>query len=223
MDTEEVFQVTAARAKAIAEAEREREGRQDIADDAIIGEEEFDDDPEVANCLLSASEIEVKEKIWVTHNHDWLRRQQEMLLNKQMEDAMGKKKRKGNKRGAKSASEHATPASTPAEAAQRLLAKKNSKPAFSRHINYERLKQIYNVGDEDEESSTKDDEEEEKVVEDAVAGAEEEEEDEEEEEEEEDEEIYEDDDIVYASEEEVADEDDVDYDRMGLEGTGYID
>jgi transcription factor IIIB subunit 2 len=229
VSVDEVFEVTAARAKAIAEAEREREGRQDIPEDAIIGEDEFDDDPEVANCLLSSAEIEVKEKIWVTHNHDWLRRQQEMLLDKAMEEAIGKKKRKKAMRGAKSASEYDTPASTPAEAAQRMLAKKNGKAAFSRHINYDKLQQIYSYGDlkppnaskDDEEEEDEEEEETEKVATNATAGAE----DEEDEDEDEDEEEVIDDDFDDAGPPRASDfeEDDVDLDEVALGGNSYFD
>ncbi|KAK5220232.1 transcription factor TFIIIB subunit brf1, partial [Cryomyces antarcticus] len=50
---------------------------------------EFDNDPEVRNCLLSAAEIAIKERIWVTHNEDWLRAQQAKILKQQLEEAEG--------------------------------------------------------------------------------------------------------------------------------------
>ncbi|RYG94490.1 MAG: hypothetical protein EON58_16120, partial [Alphaproteobacteria bacterium] len=38
-----------------------------------IGEDEFDDDPDVASCILGPEEVRIKERIWVTENEDWLR------------------------------------------------------------------------------------------------------------------------------------------------------
>jgi transcription initiation factor TFIIIB Brf1 subunit/transcription initiation factor TFIIB len=35
---------------------------------------DLDDDPEVSSCILSQEEIDIKERIWVTENADWLRK-----------------------------------------------------------------------------------------------------------------------------------------------------
>lgn len=43
---------------------------------------EFDSDPEVANCLLSAPEADIKERIWVHENKDYLRTQQAKALKR---------------------------------------------------------------------------------------------------------------------------------------------
>jgi transcription factor IIIB subunit 2 len=97
----------------------------------------------------------VKEKIWVTHNHDWLRLQQERILDKAMEDAMGKKKRQQKRKGGQSSMTNESPASTPAEASQRMLQRKNTRPAFSRHINYEKLKKIYGLPEDEDSNKSK--------------------------------------------------------------------
>jgi transcription factor IIIB subunit 2 len=162
LGVEERFQMTEARAKALAEAEQARRrggGSSKVADGKDIAEDEFADDPEVTNCLLSQEEVDVKEKIWVTHNHDWLRREQERLLDKAMDEALGKTKRKkrvkrrrGDQADGEEGAESESPASTPAEASQRMLQRRNVRPAFSRHINYEKLQAIYRVGDGREES-----------------------------------------------------------------------
>lgn len=44
----------------------------DVPMDPDIDPNEFDDDPEVANCLLDEEESRAKEMIWVTENKDWL-------------------------------------------------------------------------------------------------------------------------------------------------------
>ena len=166
LGTEDRFQVTEARAKALAEVEQARRrsggGPSTVPNGKEIGEDEFADDPEVANCLLTQEEIAVKEKIWVTHNHDWLRREQERLLDKAMDEARGKTKRKKRAKrrrpgqaggNGEEGDGSESPASTPAEASQRMLQRRNVRPAFSRHINYDKLQAIYRMGDGRDESS----------------------------------------------------------------------
>lgn len=112
-----------------------------------IGEDEFADDPEVANCLLSEVEQAIKERIWVTHNEDWLRAQQAKLFKKTLEEAAGggarKQKRPRNKgrMGDGSVLEGGSPVDSPAEANRRMLEKRSK--GFSKHINYEKLNEIY--------------------------------------------------------------------------------
>jgi transcription factor IIIB subunit 2 len=138
-----------ARKKLEAEMERLPEKVTSNLDGVTIAEDEFESDPEVANCLLTPDEVEVKEKIWVTHNYAWLRLQQERMLDKAMEEASGKKTKRQNRRKSRQSSmANDSPASTPAEASQRMLERRNIRPAFSRHINYEKLKKIYGLGDE---------------------------------------------------------------------------
>ncbi len=90
--------------------------------------------------------------------------------------------------------EDESPASTPAEASQRMLQRRNVRPAFSRHINYDKLQAIYRMGDGDSRESSEpastragsvfgderpqsaaavDDEEDEEVASDAEAGTDE--------------------------------------------------
>jgi transcription factor IIIB 90 kDa subunit len=147
------YDSTLVRARAAAEVAKSR--LSSALDNEVIGEDEFEDDPEVANCLLSAEEIEQKEKYWVSHNHEWLRLQQEIMLDKAMEEAAGKKKRQAKRKARSSSQADDTPASTPAEASHRMLEKKNIRPAFSRHINYEKLKKIYGLGDEDDANNSR--------------------------------------------------------------------
>ena len=118
----------------------------------IIEENEFADDPEVSNCLLNEDEMVIKERIWVTHNEDWLRTQQERILKKALTEASGKnqqkkprKKRTYRRGDGSSVTDGGTPAESPAEASQRMLNRYGRK-GFSKHINYERLNQIYRGG-----------------------------------------------------------------------------
>lgn len=152
-----IFVETEARAQALANQIR---GPSTVSEEEIIGEEEFVDDPEVMNCVLSPAEVAIKEKIWVTHNEDWLREQQAKLLKKMMEDANGgpKKKQRRTKqpRMGDGSLLEGTPASSPAEAMHKMLQKRSK--GFSRHINYEKLNQIYkNITDQDNGAATSSD------------------------------------------------------------------
>lgn len=113
-----------------------------------IEEDEFEDDPDVANCILAPDEVRRKELIWITENEDWLRAQQLKLLQAELEAAEDKpkkpkQKRKHHQMGDGSVLE-GQPAASAAEAAHKML-KKRSKQ-FSNHINYDRLKELFPGG-----------------------------------------------------------------------------
>ncbi|KAK0337059.1 transcription factor TFIIIB subunit brf1 [Friedmanniomyces endolithicus] len=117
-------------------------------------EAEFENDPEVANCLLSETEAMCKERIWIHHNEDWLRAQHEKELLKKIAELTnggkvpgkrsGKTGKKRTKLGDRSVLENAeTPIETPADAASAML-KKRAPAAFSKYVNYEMLERVYN-------------------------------------------------------------------------------
>lgn len=119
-----------------------------VNDSPDIDEDEFDDDPDVANCILGPEEVRRKELIWITENEEWLRAQQKKLLEAELEAAEDKpkkpkQKRKHNRMGDGSVLE-GQPAASAAEAAHKML-KKRSKQ-FSNHINYDRLKELFPGG-----------------------------------------------------------------------------
>ena len=147
---ETVFEEFQARAKALADSLRGKSNPAPpvnaISNDQNIDEEEFEDDPEVANCLLSEAERKIKERIWVTYNEDWLRSQQAKALKKALDEANGttkklKRKRPKGRMGDGSVLEGGTPVQSPADANQRMLQKRSK--GFSKHINYEKLNEIY--------------------------------------------------------------------------------
>ena len=49
--------------------------------------EEFDSDEDVATCLLSEAETRIKERVWVTMNADWLRKDHAKRIRKELRDA----------------------------------------------------------------------------------------------------------------------------------------
>jgi transcription factor IIIB subunit 2 len=110
-----------------------------------IGEDEFEDDLDVANCILGPEEVRIKERIWVTENGDWLRAQQVKLLEAELEAAQDKpkkpkQKRKHHQMGDGSVLE-GQPAASAAEAAHKMLKKRGK--AFSNHLNYDRLNALF--------------------------------------------------------------------------------
>lgn len=121
-----------------------------IPDTEIIGEDEFADDPEVQNALLTEAQVKVKEQIWVAHNEDWLRSQQTKQLKRALDEAEGKtkdkmKRKKRGRMGDGSVLEGGTPVESPADANRRMLEKRAPKQ-FSQRINYAALGAIYNRG-----------------------------------------------------------------------------
>lgn len=127
------------------------EPRAPISDDPELSESEFAYDPEVMNCILTTTEIEVKERIWTHENADWLRGQQQKRLKLQMDEANGttrtivKRNRRRGRMGDMRAyregddDEDGPAASTPAEAAMKMLKKRG----YSKKINYDALKKLY--------------------------------------------------------------------------------
>lgn len=127
--------------------------RRPIPSSETISEEEYASDPEVINCLLTPAEFAIKERIWTHENRDFLREQQNKLMRQQLAEANGtarpvlKRQRRRGRMGDMSAyrdgdgadDDGGQIASSPAEAAMKMLKKR----AFSKKINYEMLKEIY--------------------------------------------------------------------------------
>ncbi|PGH06060.1 hypothetical protein AJ80_08228 [Polytolypa hystricis UAMH7299] len=137
-----------------------------IPESEEIGDDEFDSDPEVRYCLLSPAEVEIKERIWVHENKDYLRTQQAKAIKRALaeEESPGhvprrpRKRRKGRMgdirylEGGEGEGEGdgdgktSTRASTPAEATRRMLERRG----FSKKINYRLLEEMYEDGTDKE-------------------------------------------------------------------------
>ena len=116
-----------------------------------IAEDEFEDDPDVANCILGPLEVRRKEAVWITENEDWLREQQKKILEAELEAAQDKPKKPKQKRrhyqmGDGSILE-GQPAASAAEAAHKMLKKRAAKH-FSNYINYDKLKALFPGGND---------------------------------------------------------------------------
>ncbi|KAF2815047.1 uncharacterized protein BDZ99DRAFT_566949 [Mytilinidion resinicola] len=143
LDDGEIDEVAVlARAEALATRLR---GPSTVSNEEDLDDAEFDDDPEVARCVLSAEEVALKEKIWVTKNEDWLRDRQAKMLKKSLEQASGGPKKKQQRRKHAQMGDGSvlggTPASSPAEAVGKMLNQRTK--GFSKFVNYENLKRLY--------------------------------------------------------------------------------
>lgn len=135
--------------------------RKHVSDSMEIDEAEFESDPEVRNCLLAPAEVEIKERIWVTENKDFLRAQQAKALKRALTEATrpgtGKprKRRRGRLgdvtylEGGDDGDGQSSRASTPAEATRRMLEHRG----FSKKINYRLLETLF--GDDDADNKAK--------------------------------------------------------------------
>ncbi|ORY17786.1 hypothetical protein BCR34DRAFT_554849 [Clohesyomyces aquaticus] len=111
-----------------------------------LDDDEFDEDPDVKDCLLSEEESRVKERMWVTENLEWLRTQQKKNLEKALEEASGKPKKKQIRKSTRMGDGSllaGRPAATPADAVKTMLEKRGVKNTFSEFINYDRLNEVY--------------------------------------------------------------------------------
>ncbi|KAH7329927.1 hypothetical protein BKA65DRAFT_607678 [Rhexocercosporidium sp. MPI-PUGE-AT-0058] len=118
----------------MAVAEQENPPRE-ISMDVHIGEDEFADDPEVQNCLLSAADVSRKEKVWVNANKDWLRKQQLKLWAKKEAENGPPKARRNRKKKPRIGEGQTSAASSPGEAAVNALKLRS----FSKKINYDAI------------------------------------------------------------------------------------
>ena len=112
----------------------------DISMSVDIGEDEFADDPEVRNCLLSPEEARIKETIWVNQNKEWLRKHQEKVFRRKVEAERPKQTRRRKKR-ARMGEGQTSPASSAAEAAIGVAKDR----AWSRRINYDAIRNIFDI------------------------------------------------------------------------------
>ncbi|KAG6041432.1 hypothetical protein E4U41_004282 [Claviceps citrina] len=107
-----------------------------------VTEDEFADDPEVINCLLSPDEARIKELIWVNQNKDWLRQHQEKVFRKKVEADRPKQTRRRRKQ-ARMGEGQTSPANSAAEAAINVAKDR----AWSKRINYDAIRSIFDVAD----------------------------------------------------------------------------
>lgn len=119
---------------------RQQRPLKEVSMAADVTEDEFADDPEVINCLLSPDEARIKEMIWVNQNKEWLRQHQEKVFRRKMEAERPKQTRKRRKR-ARMGEGQTSPASSAAEAAIGVAKDR----AWSKRINYDAIRSIFDV------------------------------------------------------------------------------
>lgn len=107
-----------------------------LIDAPDVTEDEFADDLEVLNCLLTEKERKVKERLWLNQNKDWLREQQEKEYK--AKTAPPKKPRK-NPRKPRIGEGQLTPASSAGDAAVDAA----KRLQFSSRVDYSRLQNMF--------------------------------------------------------------------------------
>ncbi|KAL4897253.1 hypothetical protein BDV59DRAFT_86967 [Aspergillus ambiguus] len=158
-------EMTALLSKGSTMIDSNMESKKAVSDNADIDETEFESDPEVSNCLLSPAEVEIKERIWVHENKDYLRTQQAKALKRALAEAdsqPGMHKPRKRRRGrmgdvtylegdGEEGDGRGTRASTPAEATRRMLERRG----FSKKINYRLLESLFGEEGADEAAKAK--------------------------------------------------------------------
>ena len=132
-------------------------------DSIVIGDHEFDDDPEVRDCLLPPEDVAIKEAVWVTNNGKWLKDQQARKIKQELAEKSGtvkvtKKRRRHRKRlGDMTAYDihqedgTITRPETAAEATRMMLEMRG----YSKKINYDAIVgRVYNRSPSEESGST---------------------------------------------------------------------
>ncbi len=155
----EAYAASLAKANALVAAQRAEKQRTSgttpnntTTTDPEIDDTEFDNDPEVANCLLTPEEVEVKERIWVHENRDWLRTKQAKILKEQAEGPkkpVRRRKRKARMGDMSGREGEVSGASSPAEAVSMMLEKRG----FSKKINYKVVEGLFDKSDSGSASS----------------------------------------------------------------------
>lgn len=116
----------------------------DVSMDAHIGEDEFENDPEVMNCMLSPADVAAKERVWVNENKGWLRKQQLKEYNKRIAADAPPKATRNRKKKPRIGEGQTSAASSPAEAAINVLKSRT----WSKKINYDAIKGMFPDSDD---------------------------------------------------------------------------
>lgn len=113
----------------------------------IIYDNEFEDDPEVRDCLLAPEDVAIKEAVWVTNNGNWLKEQQARKIKRELAEKSGTvkvtQKRKRHRRRLGDLTDYniqnedgtVSRPTTAAEATRMMLQKRG----YSKKINYEAI------------------------------------------------------------------------------------
>lgn len=142
--------------------------RKEIRMDPEILDHEFDDDPEVANAVLTEEEIRIKEHIWVEENKQWLRNEHAKRIKKELQDAADiaagitpgqnnkKKRRRGRRIGDVSylkdqqtgdqgdqGDENEDPAARSRRSASLAMKGMLEQRGYSRRLNYDALSKMF--------------------------------------------------------------------------------
>ncbi|CZR61911.1 related to transcription factor IIIB [Phialocephala subalpina] len=113
--------------------------QKEVSMDVHIGEEEFADDPEVMNCLLSEEDSAHKETLWINENKHWLRKQQLREWEKRKAEEGPPKLKRNRKKKMRMGQNQTEPAASPGDAAAAAV----KRHAFSKKINYDAIGNLF--------------------------------------------------------------------------------
>ncbi|KAH8652737.1 hypothetical protein BGZ60DRAFT_533599 [Tricladium varicosporioides] len=106
--------------------------------DVNIGEDEFENDPDVRDSILSPDQAAIREQIWVNENKVWLRNQQIKAYKKKLEERGPPKAKRNRKRKPRIGEGQTEPASSPGAAIAATMKLRK----FSKKINYDAISNL---------------------------------------------------------------------------------
>ncbi|KAL2756386.1 hypothetical protein ACRALDRAFT_210446 [Sodiomyces alcalophilus JCM 7366] len=118
----------------------QNEPHKEVSMAPVVEEDEFADDPEVQNAILTPEEAKLKELLWVNENKDWLRESQQRMFQRKLDAGKPKRPRKRTK--ARPGEAQTSPAGTPMEAAQNVM----KHHGMSKRINYDAISSLLGSG-----------------------------------------------------------------------------
>jgi transcription factor IIIB 90 kDa subunit len=104
-----------------------------------IADSEFEEDPEVKNCLLSEDESKIKEQIWLNANKDWVMAQQEKEFKRAIAQMGPPKATRKRIKRPRIGEGQTSPASSPSEAAVGVFKERT----WSKRINYDAIAGLF--------------------------------------------------------------------------------
>lgn len=108
----------------------------EVSMDPTVAEDEFADDLEVQNCVLSEEEARIKEVLWTNENEQYLRKEQAKIFHEKITFKRSKASKRGKKhRGGQTEG----PAATAAESAKSIA----NRLHFSSRIDYQLLDDMF--------------------------------------------------------------------------------
>ena len=109
----------------------------DVSMEPTVAEKEFDDDPEVQNCLLSEEEVRLKEILWTNENEQFLRKEQAKIFHDKITSKLSKPRNPRKRR--RTGEPPGQPAATAGDSAMNVAHRLH----FSSRLDYEIMEAMF--------------------------------------------------------------------------------